>query len=135
MRKLLFVSGLLGASLALALGSAGCGNACNDLRDRCNNCLDADYKADCEAVVAAQVQATCNQREELFRAYCPDLTEAYLESLAVSSSVVGAGGSSAGGAGGTSATTTNGSTSSAGGSGGAGGASGGAGGTGGTGGT
>lgn len=104
MRQLFLVLGLLGVSCALAVGSAGCSNSCDELSARCDNCLDADYRADCRAVADAQIQNTCSKRQALFDAYCPDISELF-EDATVSTS-------GSGGAGGMSTTTT---TSSAGG--------------------
>ena len=88
MRHHLFLLVLLGASIPLA----GCGDSCEELAERCVHCSDADYKADCEEVVAGDVQNTCDKKKALFDAYCPDVSE---DSTSTTTSTGSAGGAGA----------------------------------------
>jgi len=72
MRKLLLAFLFL-PLYGLAVTAPGCGNVCNDLRDVCSRCTDADYQASCNQTVDDQDQGVCSAQRSTFEQFCPEL--------------------------------------------------------------
>lgn len=64
------MSGLAAGVLAMAAMSAGCEDSCADLQVICDDCLDPNQRAACEAAVDRDDQQDCSQEIESYQEIC-----------------------------------------------------------------
>jgi hypothetical protein len=92
---------LCGLALPLLFAVGGCGDACEDLEDVCNDCTDETYRNACQRDADDNVQSLCKNRLAFYRQQCPPPPPT-TTTITVTSASTG-GGMSAGGDGGMSA--------------------------------